>query len=96
MSDMIRLSTIYGPSCTDLTSEMYQTISDMTSSRADRHNVLSVIFASLRLGWLSSRLADLFICSYDISNLRGKARELLRKPLSLDKIVRHVYFRSYR
>ena len=87
VNDVNNLSTSYGTACTDFTNEFYQIVNNMTANNCKREKILSIIFASLKLEWLAARLADLFIGSYDVTCIRGTARQLLRKPLSLEKIV---------
>lgn len=95
MQDVLQLSTNYGSSCIHLTSELYQIVNSMISGNGEKGKVLSIIFGTLKLDWLAARLADLFICTYDISSIRGTARQLLRKPLSLEKIVRLSLLRHH-
>ena len=87
MSDMQTISSKYGPACTDFTYELYENMCSLSNATGRREIALSTIFSSLKPNWLAARVADLFISTYDASCVSGAARELLQKPLSLEKIV---------
>ena len=87
MSDVQTISAKYGPACTDFAYELYQVICSLSNDTSRREIALSTILSSLKPNWVAARVADLFISTYDATCVNGTARELLQKPLSLEKIV---------
>ena len=83
---------MYGQACTDFTSELYEVMSNTANNTSAREEAINTIFYCLKPSWLAARLADLFISTYDDSCVKGEARQLLQKPLSLEKIVSNNFY----